>query len=111
MLEHAFDVNLGLLDRCALLADVGCLGLVTDYDVPLKSLPHRKPRRSKQRPDVALTAAQRSENAPQLAAPSRANTRLAGPTAWVAWPKRAATRLLHCLTASWPCPVVAETGI
>jgi len=52
-----------LLDLFALLADLGYLGLVADYDLPPKSLPHRKPRRSKKRPDAALTDAQRAENA------------------------------------------------
>jgi hypothetical protein len=56
-------VNLGLLDLFDLLADLGYLGLVPDYDLPAQSLPHRKPRRSKKRPDAALTDAQRSENA------------------------------------------------
>lgn len=52
-----------MLDLFALLADLGYLGLVTDYDLPPQSLPHRKPRRSKKRPDAALTHAQRTENA------------------------------------------------
>ena len=46
-----------------MLADLGYLGLVPDYDLPAHSLPHRKPRRSKKYPDVALTDVQRSENA------------------------------------------------
>ena len=50
LLKNEFDVNLGLLDLFALLADLGYLGLVTDYDLPPYSLPHRKPRRSKKRP-------------------------------------------------------------
>ena len=55
-------MNLGLLDLFALLADLGYLGLVSDYDLPAASLPHRKPRRSKKCPDAALTDAQRAEN-------------------------------------------------
>ncbi|AMJ64201.1 hypothetical protein AXW84_01195 [Hymenobacter sp. PAMC 26628] len=50
-------------DLFALLADLGYLGLVTDYDLLPQSLPQRKPRRRKKRPDAALTAAQRTENA------------------------------------------------
>ena len=63
LLKNEFDVNLGLLDLFDLLADLGYLGLVADYDLPRQSLPHRKPRRSKKRPDTALTHAQRTENA------------------------------------------------
>ena len=63
LLKNEFDANLGLLDLFDLLADLGYLGLVPDYDLPARSLPHRKPRRSKKRPDAALTDAQRNENA------------------------------------------------
>ena len=63
LLKNEFDTNLGLLDLFELLADLGYLGLVTDYDLPPQSLPHRKPRRSKKRPDAALSEAQRAENA------------------------------------------------
>jgi hypothetical protein len=63
LLKNEFDANLGLLDLFDLLADLGYLGLVADYDLPPQSLPHRKPRRSKKSPDAALTPAQRSENA------------------------------------------------
>ena len=56
-------MNLGLLDLFELLADLGYLGLVADYDLPPHSLPHRKPRRSKKRPAAALTSAQRADNA------------------------------------------------
>jgi len=63
LLKNEFDVNLGLLDLFEWLADLGYLGLVTDYDVAPQALPHRKPRRSKKRPDAALTDAQRTENA------------------------------------------------
>ena len=55
-------MNLGLLDLFALLADLGYLGLVSDYDLPPASLPHRKPRRSKKHPAAALTADQRADN-------------------------------------------------
>ena len=41
-----------------LLADLGYLGLVADYDVAPQALPHRKLRRRKKRPDAALTDAQ-----------------------------------------------------
>lgn len=51
-----------MLDLFELLADLGYLGLVMDYDLPPASLPHRKPRRSKKRPDTALTDAQRADN-------------------------------------------------
>ena len=51
-----------MLDLFHLLADLGYLGLVADYDLPPGSLPHRKPRRSKKRPDAALTDAQRADN-------------------------------------------------
>lgn len=62
LLKNEFDANLGLLDLFALLADLGYLGLVTDYDLPPHSLPHRKPRRSKKCPNPTLTDAQRAEN-------------------------------------------------
>ena len=51
-----------MLDLFELLADLGYLGLVADYDLPPQSLPHRKPRRRKKRPDAALTGAQRADN-------------------------------------------------
>ena len=62
MLKNELDVNLGLLDLFAWLADLGYLGLVRDYDVAPESLPHRKPRRSKKTPTTALTDTQRAEN-------------------------------------------------
>ena len=63
LFKKEFNVNLGLLDLFDLLADLGYLGLVADYDVAPQSLPHRKPRRSKKRPEAALTDTQRVENA------------------------------------------------
>jgi len=62
MLKTEFDVNLGLLDRYQVLVDLGYLGLVADYGLAPESLPHRKPRRSRQHPRTALTAAQRAGN-------------------------------------------------
>ena len=65
MLKNERDVNLGLLgllDLFAWLVDLGYLGLVRDYDVAPQSLPHRKPRRSKKVPAMALTDTQRVEN-------------------------------------------------
>ena len=47
LLKNELDVNLGLLHLFALLADLGYIGLVRDYDVAPESLPHRKSRRSK----------------------------------------------------------------
>ena len=62
LLKNEFDVNLGLLDLFYLLADLGYLGLIKEYDVPPESLPQRKPRRSKKSPAAALTEAQRADN-------------------------------------------------
>jgi len=62
MLKNEFDVNLGLLDLFQVLADLGYVGVVKDYDLPAESLPHRKPRRSKKHPDTCLTADQRAHN-------------------------------------------------
>lgn len=62
LLRQEFDVNLGLLDFFEVLADLGYLGLVGDYDLPESSLPQRKPRRRKQQPERQLTAAQRVAN-------------------------------------------------
>lgn len=62
LLKQEFDVHLSLLDLFDWLADLGYLGLVADYDVPPPSLPQRKPRSSKKRPDTALTDAQQTEN-------------------------------------------------
>ena len=64
LLKNELDVNLGLLNPFAWLADLGCLGLglVRDYDVSPQSLPRRKPRRSKKTPATALTDTQRAEN-------------------------------------------------
>ena len=63
LLKNEFDANLGLLNLFELLADLGYLGLVADYNLPPESLPHRKPRRSKKRPDTARTDIQRTDNA------------------------------------------------
>ena len=62
MLKNELDVNLGLLDLFAWLADLGYLGLVRDYDVAPQSVPHRKPRRSKKGPVSAPTDVQRADN-------------------------------------------------
>ena len=62
MLKNELDVNLGLLDLFAGLADLDYLGLVSDYNVAPDSLPHRKPRRSKKAPDTALNDTQRADN-------------------------------------------------
>jgi hypothetical protein len=62
MLKQEFDVNLGLLDLFQVLADLGYVGLVKEYDLPAESLPYRKPRRSKKNPETCLTAEQRAHN-------------------------------------------------
>ena len=62
MLKNEFDQNLGLLDCWQVLADLGYLGLVADYDLSAQALPHRKPRRSKKNPTAALSDRQRTEN-------------------------------------------------
>lgn len=62
LLKREFDVNLGLLEAFDWLADLGYLGLVTDYDVAPASLPHRKPRRSKAQPKTSLTPQQLAQN-------------------------------------------------
>lgn len=62
LLKQEFDVNLGLLDLFEVLADLGYLGLVSDYNLPASSLLHRKPRRSKRQSDTQLTIAQRVDN-------------------------------------------------
>lgn len=62
MLKQEFDRNLGLLDLFQLLADLGYLGLVADYDVAPESLPQRKPRRSKRQPVTVLSDEQRAAN-------------------------------------------------
>ena len=53
------------MDLFAGLADLGYLGLVSDYDVASDSLPHRKPRRSKKAPDTTLNDTQRADNRAQ----------------------------------------------
>ncbi|WP_245991111.1 transposase family protein [Hymenobacter rubripertinctus] len=62
LLKNESDVNLGLLDLFELLADLGYLGLVSDYDLPAASLPHRKPRRRKKCTGAVLSDAQRAAN-------------------------------------------------
>ena len=59
LLKQAFDQNLGLLALFQLLAD---LGVVAGYEVAPASLPHRKPRRSRQQPTTTLTDEQRVAN-------------------------------------------------
>jgi hypothetical protein len=51
-----------LLDLFQVLADLGYLGLVADYGVAPESRPHRKPRRSKRKPQATLTDEQRAAN-------------------------------------------------
>lgn len=62
MLKNEFNVNLGLLDLFQVLADLGYLGVVKDYDLPAESFPHRKSRRSKKHPKTCLTADQCAHN-------------------------------------------------
>lgn len=62
MLKQEFDVNLGLLETYDVLADLGYLGVEKEYDVAPGSLPHRKPRRSKDQPDTSVTPQQQLEN-------------------------------------------------
>ena len=47
LLRNELDVNMGLLDLFALLADLRYLGLIRDDDVAPENLLHCKPRRSK----------------------------------------------------------------
>jgi hypothetical protein len=62
LLRQEVDVNLELLDLFEVLADLGYLGLVGQYDLPTSSLPHRKPRRSKRQPNTRLSPTQRADN-------------------------------------------------
>lgn len=62
MLKNELNINLGLLDLFALLADLNYLGLVRDYDVAPESLPHHKPQRNKKKPLAALNDAQRADS-------------------------------------------------
>ena len=62
MLKNEFDQNLGLLDLWQILADLGYLGLVVDFNVSDQTWPHRKPRRSKKNLNTALSDEQRNEN-------------------------------------------------
>jgi len=91
MLKNELDVNLGLLDLFALLADLGYLGLVRDYDVAPESLPHRKSRRSKKTPATALTDAQRADNRAHARRRVKVEYAISGANAWAALPKLTAT--------------------
>lgn len=62
MLKSELDVHAGLAEGYTWLADLGYLGMTHDYDLPAHSLPHRKPRRSKENPDTCLTDEQRLQN-------------------------------------------------
>ena len=62
LVKKDLEVNLGLFEGYGTLVDLGYLGLNKDYFCATIHLPHRKPRKSKKRPEFKLTAWQKHEN-------------------------------------------------
>jgi hypothetical protein len=62
MLKTEFSPEFDWFAELSVLADLGYLGIRTDYTGEQIALPHKKPRKSKRHPDTALTDAQKAEN-------------------------------------------------
>lgn len=62
LLKSEFDVNLGLFDDYRTLVDLGYLGMDKDYFTDSIQLPHRKLRKSKNKPHTELNQQQKQEN-------------------------------------------------
>lgn len=62
MLKEEFSPDLDWFADMSVLADLGYLGLRSDYEGDDIELPHKKPRKSKKNPNPQLTDEQKAEN-------------------------------------------------
>lgn len=62
MLKEEFPPDLDWFSDIIVLADLGYLGLRSDYEGEDIELPHKKPRKSKKNPNPQLTEEQKAEN-------------------------------------------------
>jgi len=62
MLKAELPPMLDWFAGLSVLVDLGYLGIQTDYVGEQLHLPHKKPRKSKQRPATCLTEAQKADN-------------------------------------------------
>jgi hypothetical protein len=62
MLKTEFPPQLAWFAELLVRVDLGYLGIRTDYTGEQIALPHKKPRKSKRKPDTALTDQQKAEN-------------------------------------------------
>jgi hypothetical protein len=62
MLKKEFPPDLDWFSELIVLADLGYLGLQSDYEGDKLALPHKKPRKSKKNPDPQLTDEQKAAN-------------------------------------------------
>ena len=62
MLKEEFSPDLEWFVDMSVLADLGYLGLRSDYEGDDIELPHKKPRKSKKNPNPQLTDEQKAEN-------------------------------------------------
>ena len=111
MLKNEFDANLGLLDLWQILADLGYLGLVPDYDLAPESLPHRKPRRSKKHPLTALTDTQRADNRAHARRRVKVEHAISGAKRLGCVTQVYRTSPTPSTTELWPLPAESGTGI
>ncbi len=62
MLKEELPPDLDWFSDISVLADLGYLGLQSDYEGDDLALPHKKPRKSKKNPNPQLTDEQKAEN-------------------------------------------------
>jgi len=62
MFKKEFDCSVNWFSRFNLFVDLGYLGITNDYNIKNCSIPHKKPKKSKNNPVPTLTKAQKKEN-------------------------------------------------
>lgn len=62
MLKSEFATEEEWFTALSVLVDLGYLGIQSDYPGKQIHVPHKKPRKSKKRPETSLTEQQKSEN-------------------------------------------------
>jgi hypothetical protein len=62
MLKHEFPPEMDWFADLNVLADLGYLGIQSDYNGDQIDIPHKKPRKSKKAPNPQLSATQKASN-------------------------------------------------
>ena len=62
MLKHELPPEFDWFSDVEVWVDLGYQGIQSDYQGDMMDIPHKKPRKSKQNPEPALTAEQRAAN-------------------------------------------------